>query len=138
MDKTLIDVLLADARRPDDDRPRAAWKWERHGVSVPVQGLFIEELRGVRQRAMRTRKVDGVREPFFDQNVFNDELILACTPEAPWTDERVRQGYGVVEAAAAMRKALRHVADFSGLLALCLDLCGLDDGAEEPEDAVKN
>lgn len=138
---SLLEALLSDNA---SDRPQEPFKWGRKGVEIPCQGLFIDELRELRKKAIRVR-IDPKtreREEIFDQNIFNDELILASTPGAPWTDERVRQHYGVVEATAAMRKAFRHPADYGALLSHCMKLCGLtdDDGtpAESPEEQVKN
>lgn len=140
MSQSLLDVLLGDT----PERVKKPWAWAGKGVQIPCQGLYVDELREIRKKATRLafNPKTHQREDEFDQDMFNDELILACTPEAPWTDQRVRDHYGVIEAAAAMRKAMRDPDDYSNLLLHCMVLCKLatDEGtpAETPEETVKN
>ena len=136
----LLDILLADDPK-GNDRPTEPFKWERKGVEIPCQGLFVDEIRALRKKATRVafNPKTHEREDQFDLNEYHDLLIIACTPDAPWTDQRVREHYGVAEATAALRKALRHVEDYGSLLEHYMKLSGIISGeTRRPDEQVQN
>lgn len=134
---SILDVLLSDNPQAEGDRPSGEWAWARKGVKIPCKGLFTDELRELRKKCTKLdfNPKTHEREDVFDIDKFHDLLIIACTGDL-FTAKEVRDHYGVVEATDALRKAMRHPADYGGLRDFCQGLCGA--GGPTPEVEVKN